>query len=142
MRRHRHDTPARIDLTPLFDTVFLLIIILMCTLIHMRVIDAVRVARPVVSSGSAVPDERRILQVVVDDDGNVSIAGESVELDSLASALQRLGSDSDACLISADRQARHGRVTQVMVAARAALGEKPLYIGVETPCQRDQGRRR
>ena len=132
MRSRRSRRRAtRVDLTPLLDTVFLLIVILMCTLIHMRVVDVIQVSRPVVTTGSSVPNERRVLQVAVSEDGEVAVEGERVALEGLASHLASRRAASDACLISADREARHGRVTQVVVAARQALGDKPLYFEVE-----------
>ena len=131
MRHRRHRRTTRVDLTPLLDTVFLLIIILMCTLIHMRVVDVIGVSRPVVTTGSTVPNEHRVLQVAVDSDGEITVEGSRVGLGDLVSLLASRGPASDACLVSADREARHGRVTQVVVAARQALGDKPVYFEVE-----------
>ena len=130
-RRRSRRRPPGVDLTPLLDTVFLLIVILMCTLIHMRVVDVIGVSRPVVTSGSSVPNERHVLQIVVRENGEIALAGSECTLDGLLAQLASREAASDACLISADRQARHGRVAQVAVAARQAFASKPVYFEVQ-----------
>ncbi len=136
MRRRTRPTrhPAAVNLTPLLDTVFLVVVLLLCALLHMRVVPALEVAPPAVAGASAL-DNRRVLTVSVARDGTVRLEGEALGAADLAGRLAGRGPGADACLVSADRAARHGAVTDVLVAVKAALGETPTYFEVASPTE-------
>ena len=131
-RRERRSRTTRVDLTPLLDAIFLVIVMLLCLILHMRVVTAINVERPVVRSGGATRlGHDVVLEVAVTRDGQIVLEGGHVSLDQLPARLAGTLGRADACLISADRMARHGRVAQVLVAAKRALATKPIYFEVE-----------
>ncbi|MFP4056746.1 MAG: ExbD/TolR family protein [Candidatus Brocadiia bacterium] len=140
-RRSRRPRSPRIDLTPLLDTVFLVIVMLMCSFIHLRAVSAIKVERPVVATGAQALGTRSVLEVVVRRDGGILFEGRQLALEELAGELERRAASAEACLVSADREARHGRVTRVVVAARNAMGRKPIYFEVDREIQQPASER-
>jgi len=131
-RTRRQSRAHKVDLTALLDTVFLVIVMLLCSLLHMRLIQAIQVERPVVGgAASQIVTEKEILEVSVFEDGRIALDGDDVPLEGLSSALAARAGRADGCLISADRRARHGRVTEVLVAAKDAFEDKPTFIEVK-----------
>lgn len=128
-RRARSAQSHKVDLTPLLDTVFLLIVMLLCSFLHMRFVQAVEVERPVVTGGlSEGMKARELLEVTVLEDGRVFFEGAEVPLDQIIGVLAGRAANADSCLISADARARHGRVTNVLVAVKEAVGDKPTFF--------------
>ena len=131
-KRLRSRTP-RIDLTPLLDAIFLIIVLLLCSFIHMRMIRTISIDRPVVSSASSLLQKQDILPVTVTEDGQILLDGTEVTIEELGRLLAESAQSSHGCLISADRKSYHGRVTEVFVAAKKALPQKPIYFEVSQP---------
>ena len=128
-RRARSAQSHKVDLTPLLDTVFLLIVMLLCSFLHMRFIQAVKVERPVVTGElSEGMKAREILEVSVFEDGRVFFEGAEVPLDRIGPILAGRAPGADSCLISADARARHGRVIEVLVADKEGVGDKPTFF--------------
>jgi len=128
--RHRN-RPPRVDLTPLLDAIFLVVLLLLCAFLHMRVVQAVEVARPVVASSTTALEDPNLLHVTVTEDGRLEVDGREAQPSELTALLRTRTSNKSACLITADRMARHGDVTDVLVAAKQALGAKPTYFEVQ-----------
>jgi len=116
-------------MTPLMDAIFLVIVVLLTSFLHMRVVRAIRVERPVAGPASGI-DADALIEVTVTSNGEIFVDGERVGVAQLASALAGKDGTVDTCLISADRNARHGRVTEVLAAAKGSLPEAATYVEV------------
>ena len=130
-RRHSRTTGG-VNMTPLMDAIFLVIVMLLSSFLHMRVVRAIKVERPAARPASGV-DGDSLLEVTVTKEGDVFVDGAKVDVSQLASALAPKAGAVDACLISADRRALHGRVTEVLATAKGALPETATYVEVADP---------
>lgn len=117
-RRKLSDSP-RIELTPMIDVVFLLLIFFM--------ISTTFIERPAVSvnlpegGSQQLPTEKKEIQVYLTEDGDIYLHRESVSLTALNSYLAGLNPEAAAemtFLLMADKSARHGWVIEVMEIAR------------------------
>jgi biopolymer transport protein ExbD len=95
---------ARIDMLPLIDIVFLLLVFFIYAMLSMAVHHALPVALPV--STTAPLDKQVNLSVTVDRDGDVYVDQIPVALKDLAAVLRRKAGDADApgVLLFADNQ--------------------------------------
>ncbi|MFP4559686.1 MAG: ExbD/TolR family protein [Thiohalorhabdus sp.] len=119
-------TPT-IELTPLIDVVFLLLIFLMISTTFVSR-TGLQVQVPEADSARANPDDERV-EVMVTEEGDFLVDGDELEEDTdLATALGRhaedaKGEEAPLLVIRADRNARHGAVVEAMDAgAEAGLG--------------------
>ena len=117
-RRKTSEAP-RIELTPMIDVVFLLLIFFM--------ISTTFIERPGVSINlpeggtQQIPADKKEVQVYLTEDGEIYLQSELVSLSALSTYLGNLGSDIThemTFLLMADKSARHGWVIEVMEVAR------------------------
>ncbi|MFU8833512.1 MAG: ExbD/TolR family protein, partial [Wenzhouxiangella sp.] len=117
-RRKVSESP-RIELTPMIDVVFLLLIFFM--------ISTTFIERPGVTidlpDGGAqqVVTEKREVEVYLTEDGDLYLHREAITLSALHSHLFSLGTEATkemTFLLMADKSARHGWVIEVMEIAR------------------------
>jgi biopolymer transport protein ExbD len=117
--RRKREEP-RIELTPMVDVVFLLLIFFM---ISTTFIDtpgiAIKLPESSAPSLTKTPDE---VEVALSREGEIYLRGEAVSPAQLAEQLEGYGAQAEAMtfVLRADEQARHGRVVQIMDIARAA----------------------
>ena len=122
LRRRRH--PIALDITPLIDCIFQLLIFFMLTASFVAVPN-IRVELPR-ASGQAGAAEQRDIAVVITREGEVQLEAKTWEIPELRKRLADLQREKpDArVLIQADNKAYHGRVVEVMDAAKAAGFDK------------------
>jgi biopolymer transport protein ExbD len=122
-----HRRKPRIELVPMIDTMFFIVVFFVVASVSMVHLRGIRVDLPCAFVG--VRPEAARVTVTVQEDGSVFLAKEPIAIDALAPRLaQLLASDPDRpILINADRRARHGDVVAVMDAARRA-GARSLSI--------------
>lgn len=117
-RRKVSESP-RIELTPMIDVVFLLLIFFM---ISTTFIERPGVAIDLPEGGSQqVVKDKREIEVYLTDDGNLYLHREAITLSALNSHLMGLGAETAkemTFLLMADKSARHGWVIEVMEIAR------------------------
>jgi len=114
---HRSEKTG-IDLTPMIDVVFLLLIFFLLTSIFGRV--SLPVNLPL--SGSVTPPEQRAEQVLVEKDGSIQFNGRTVsaaELSDVLKQLPRVVQERGVQLLS-DRSVPFGRIVEVMDAIKRA----------------------
>jgi biopolymer transport protein ExbD len=125
----RHGRPrARIEIIPMIDTVFFLLVFFMMASLAMTVYRGLPVTLPQAATGQRVPDQ---VMVTVTGDGRVSFNREEVSLERLH-ALFEAGVRQNpglTAVINADEAARHGLVVEVMDGARRA-GVTSLAIAI------------
>jgi biopolymer transport protein ExbD len=129
VRLARYRRPrARIEIIPMIDTVFFLLVFFMMASLAMAVYRGLPVTLPKAASGQRAPDSAT---VTVTADGRLWFNREEVTLERLRARLQAGVRDNPAltAIINADQAARHGLVVEVMDGARRA-GVTSLAIAV------------
>jgi biopolymer transport protein TolR len=108
-----------INLTPLVDVVFVLLIIFMVTAPMMT--EGVEVDLPETREVSELPATDESIVLTVKKDGSISLEEYDVELEKLAEHLERLVTkQKKALFLRADAEVPYGRVVKVMGEIKAA----------------------
>jgi len=104
------------DMTPMMDTIFLIILLLLATLLNSSIVRGFPVNLPVFSEKTAIQKESDSIEVSIDKDGFVYIGKEKVDLSNIAGAIQTATAQSQAekILLRADGLVAYGRVAQVL----------------------------
>ncbi len=118
-RRHSEEEP-RVDLTPMVDVVFLLLIFFMIstTFVETPGID-IKLPESSLTVSEKKPDE---VQVTIDRDGTLFFRGKRTDIEQLRTALAgSVAKNRKATFVlMADKEVRHGLVVEVMDVARSA----------------------
>jgi biopolymer transport protein ExbD len=117
--RRTGNSPVEINIAPLVDVVFLLVIFFAVSTTFLETAGLELTLPTSSSSADSAPQE---ITVAVSSDGRLSLDGEPLEEDSLASDLrERLdGMDKKLVLLRADEDTPHGTVVRIMDLAREA----------------------
>lgn len=126
MFRCRPPRKARIEIIPMIDTVFFLLVFFMMASLAMTVHGGIPVNLPKAARAEAA---RAPVSVSISRDGLVYLEREPVDAAQLAARLQVRARTELAVVIEADTDVLHGRVVAVMDAARRA-GVGKLAIAV------------
>lgn len=105
---------ARIEMLPLIDIVFLLLVFFIYTMLSMAVHRSLPVSLP--SSSSAALDRQQILSITVDANGIVSVEKEVVTYEALLPLLQQRKNEDaiKAVALYADRNLRYQELFRVL----------------------------
>ena len=108
-----------IDLTPMLDVIFIMLIFFIVTTSFVRE-SGIKVNRP--SAQTAVKQERSSILIAISPEGEIWIDKQRVDIRSLRTVIQKLKSENPeaAVVIQADRDARAGLMVQAMDQARLA----------------------
>ena len=133
LRQFRREEPS-VNLTPLIDVVFLLLIFFMVTTTF-REESEIQINLPQ-ASNKPVEHEAQALEVTIDRDGRFFVNQQALintQLDTLKRALRERKSDADnqSVIVSADANAPHQAVVKAMDAARQ-VGLTRLSIATRT----------
>lgn len=125
MRLERRAGTRGVDVVPLIDTVFLLLVIFLMMVLRMRVDEGLNVELPPVGEGTTARNapDRGSLVIGVAGSGQVVVRGRPVPADALATALARCLEDvapRTPVEIRGDRKAPHGVVMAVLAAVQNA----------------------
>ncbi|PLX94033.1 MAG: biopolymer transporter ExbD [Desulfuromonas sp.] len=134
-RRRRREEP-RVDLTSMVDVVFLLLIFFMISTTFVET-PGLSIKLPTAGAG-AVPKEQREVKIYLSQEGELFLHKEPITFEELATQLDGFGKElakEMTFLLLADEQARHGKVVELMDAARSA-GFGKLAIATENRPQR------
>ena len=127
-QRSNEDVDADINLTPLIDVVFLLLIFFMVTTTFSREAE-IKLKLPEATSAEQTSDEDLVVTIQISDIGQFAVQGPEDEeprelinssLDTLRKAIERAAGDltEPVILIRADRLTPHESVVSAMDAAR------------------------
>jgi len=118
---------ARIEIIPMIDTIFFLLVFFMIFSLSLSRQAGIGIEAP--EGGAPLPRAPEVV-VAIPFEGSLLVDGVQVTEGDLGATLeQALRAHPDAvAVIAADRNVKHGRVVQVMETARAA-GAKRLAIG-------------
>jgi biopolymer transport protein ExbD/biopolymer transport protein TolR len=130
IRKRRED--PRVELTPMVDVVFLLLIFFMISTTFVET-PGISIKLPESSSQMAEKPQEEI-KVYFSRSGEITFKEERVSLEELRRRLSGYGEKARTMtfLLLADEEARHGKVVQLMDAAREA-GFGKLAIATESP---------
>lgn len=120
---------TKLDITPLVDCVFLLLIFFMVTTVFSTT-PGLRVDLPKAAESDMPPEKD--LNIVISKEGDLELNGMPVTMDDLERALQdaRAAYRSKVLIIKADKMTYHGIVVDVMDAAKG-VGIDELAIATE-----------
>ena len=122
---------ARIEMLPLIDVVFLLLVFFIYAMLSMVLHHGLNIDLPAAASARA--DKEEYLAITIDADNNLFLDGDPIEQDELAEhVMQRRSSDEIPVFIDGDRKADLGLAIEVLDALKG--------IGIEEvsfSCQND-----
>jgi len=112
-RKVRVEEDATIDMTPMLDIVFIMLIFFIVTTVFVKE-AGVSVNKP--NGDLAVMPKNANIFIAVTEDGKVWIDKNEVDVDLVRANLERLMAEqpSDVIIIQADKEAEHGLVVEVM----------------------------
>ena len=111
---------ARIEIIPMIDTIFFLLVFFMISTLSMTQFKGMPVNLPKAASGQQAPAESAA--ITIDKDGRLFLNQQAIDRAALSDALkQQLAKNADMLVvINADDGVAHGQVVEVMDIARAA----------------------
>jgi len=134
LRRSRSEDPE-VNLTPLIDVVFILLIFFMVSTTFQKE-SRIRIELPQ-ASGEPAEAQKKLLEIVIDTEGHFFIGGQQVvnsKVDTLKQAIQKyLGEQTDLpVMIRADRMTPYQSVVTAMDAT-AQLGLTQMSLATAKP---------
>jgi len=130
-----------LNLTPLIDAVFLLLVFFMVTSVFVKATQ-LKIELPVAENYDQIDQEKK-LNLLVSAEGKLEFNGQLVSLGQLSGVLEneRLRSGSGTLIVTADAQTPHGFVLDAMeVAVQAGIGKIDLETGEDSREGADSGR--
>jgi biopolymer transport protein ExbD len=111
---------ARIEIIPMIDTIFFLLVFFMISTLSMTQFKGMPVNLPKAASGQQAPAESAA--ITIDKDGRLFLNQQPIDKDALSDSLkQQLAKNADTLMvINADDGVQHGLVVEVMDIARGA----------------------
>ncbi|MCB9914280.1 MAG: biopolymer transporter ExbD [Planctomycetes bacterium] len=130
-RADRWSEGPRVEMLPLIDVMFLLLVTFVYSMTVMIRSEAIPVDLPHLASAAAT-DLPTVLVVTVQADGRLFAAGEEVDGAALGERVTRLRAEDAelAVLVNADADARHAAVAGALDALRGAGQERVWLAGV------------
>jgi biopolymer transport protein ExbD len=118
-RKSRQDDEAEINLTPMLDVVFIMLIFFIVTASFVKE-SGIDVNRP--DAATATVKERGNILVAITDTNQIWIDRRQVDVRSVRANIERLHAENPqgAVVIQADKNSKNGLLVQVMDAARQA----------------------
>ena len=112
-RKVRVEEDATIDMTPMLDIVFIMLIFFIVTTVFVKE-AGVNVNKP--NGTLAVTPKNANIFIAVTEDGKVWMDKRQIDVDRIRANLERLMAEqpSDVIIIQADKEAEHGLVVEVM----------------------------
>ena len=117
----RKQDDVQLDMTPLVDIVFLLLIFFMLST-SLSVNPGIKIDLPK-SSAEQVKKKKTTLRVAIEASGSIFLEGKKLSLDQLRekfAAVGKANGDDALVVIEADRKVYHGLVVKVMDAAKTS----------------------
>lgn len=116
--RRRETKKARIEIIPMIDVIFFLLVFFMVTSLSMTKVNGIQVALPKTASAAQSLRQKAIL--TIKKNGDILVNKMAVNLETVGLALADALKDNpqEAVLVNADEGANYGRVIQAMDKAR------------------------
>lgn len=129
-KRIREEEEAELDMTPMLDIVFIMLIFFIVTTSFVKE-AGIDVSRPEASQATTKPSAN--IFIAIRENGEVWMDRRQVDVERVAANLERLLAEqpTDMVVIQADKDARHGIVVKVMDQIKEA-GIAQISIAAET----------
>ncbi len=123
---------AEVNLTPLVDCVFQLLIFFMVTTVFIQA-KGLAVDLPGKAEQEEQQSKKKDINIIVSEDGSYEIGGESVDKYDLAQRIQQLMDiyDNQNVIIQGDKEALHKDIVYVMDMAKSAGAKDIAFASVE-----------
>ncbi len=128
-KRHFHEDEAEINITPMLDVVFIMLIFFIVTTSFVKE-TGVDISRP--SNSNAKQVKKGNILVAIKDDGAIWINKQEVDLRAVRSRVEKMHAENPeaSAVIIADRGSRTGDLVQVMDQIKSA-GVESISIAAE-----------
>lgn len=122
--RHLHNTAPQLDMTPMVDVVFTLVIFFMVSTTFITMESGLPIELPQSQSSSAQASDQTT--VTIANDGTIYLAGAQVSEDRLAAALETIlaRQQDKTVVVRADKDVRYGLPVRIMDIIRQAGAER------------------
>lgn len=119
-RKYREEEPG-INMAPLIDIVFLLLIFFMVTS-HFDIASGVKIDLPKVAKKLISDEEKNNISLIIDKSAQTYIEGRLIEIDALQENLRKIVDEKGVLhlILQADKDVSHGYVVRVMDHAKSA----------------------
>lgn len=119
IKRHARPEEAGIDMTPMLDIVFIMLIFFIVTTSFVKE-SGIEVNRP--SAATAVKKERANIMIAIDEAGQVWVDKRSIDVRSVRANVERLHAENPegSVVIQADQASKSGLLVKVMDQVRLA----------------------
>jgi biopolymer transport protein ExbD len=119
LRRTRGEEESEVNLTPMLDVVFIMLIFFIVTASFVKE-AGIDISRP--NAATAERKERGNILVAITESGQIWIDRRQVDVRAVRANIERLHAENPqgAVVIQADRESKNGLLVQVMDAARLA----------------------
>jgi biopolymer transport protein ExbD len=118
-RKVRVEEDATIDMTPMLDIVFIMLIFFIVTTVFVKE-AGIDVNKP--NGSLAISPKNANIFIAITEDGKVWMDKRQIDVDTIRANLERLMAEqpSDVIIIQADRKSEHGLVVEVMDQIKSA----------------------
>ena len=117
------------DLTPMLDTIFLIILLLLATLMNSSVVRGFPVNLPAFSEETTIQKDDSI-EISVDKDGCIYMGKDKINIADIAMSLRAAMARnySEKILLRADKSVAYGRVAEVLCRVSNCLPDKQVVL--------------
>ncbi len=127
-RRESSHIPIHVDMTPMVDVMMLLLIFFMMSTTFLVAHPGFNVTPPQANSGTPQPPEH--ITVLVNREGNIAVGDKVLSVGELAATVAAKSHTNPLIFIKADKEARHGKIVEVMDAVKRA-GAAKIAVAVD-----------
>ena len=126
--------PATADLTPMLDTIFLIILLLLATLMNTSIVRGFPVSLPAIAEETPIHKQPDRIEISLDSDGRIYLNAKALEPGDLDEALRSVNAEqasANSVLLRADRAVPYGRVAQILCQVANRLPNKKVVLAVQ-----------
>ena len=123
----------------MLDTIFLIILLLLATLMHSSIVRGFPVNCPAFAERSAVQKDNNAVEVSVDEHGQVYIGKTPILIADMALQLERVCQQMHAekVLVRGDAAASYGRVAHVLASVSRSLPGQEVILVTQMPSDKE-----
>jgi len=129
-RRHRREEEdAAIDMTPMLDIVFIMLIFFIVTTSFVKE-AGIQVDKPEANNSTTPPKNSNIF-IAINENGDIWMDKRMVDVERVQANLEKMLAEqpTEAVIVQADKEAKHGKVMKVMDQIKAAGIDKIVVAG-------------
>ena len=130
-QRFRDDEDAAIDMTPMLDIVFIMLIFFIVTTSFVKE-AGIEVLKPKASANNMQQSKGNIF-IAIKENGDIHMDKRQVDVERIGANIESLLAEqpTDSIIVQADKNAKHGVVVKVMDAIKSAGQDLKIVIAAE-----------